>query len=245
MLETSTRDHYIDVATRRFTLESLEKNLRRDRAMFLDTGCSTGWLLDDTRRRFPNASITGADVFLPGLQKIRRRNPDARVVQFDLCGAPFKNQSFDAIACLEVLEHIEDDTQALKEIRRMLKSDGSAFLMVPAGPEIYDYYDEVLYHVRRYDKVEFRDKILEAGLVIHRLCYMGIFLYPAFYLVKKYGRWKMRDKTFEEKKQRVMKDVRLTGGAALASASLLLEWRLGPLMPQPFGIRLCAHVSRA
>ncbi len=243
MLEESSRDHYIDVATRRAALDALGPNLQKKGAAFLDAGCSTGWLLDDVQRKYPAARIVGADAFTSGLQKALARCRDSRVVQFNLLDAPFKSQSFDAISCLSVLEHIEEDARALKEIRRLLKPDGSAFLLVPAGRRLYDYYDEVHYHVRRYEKQEFRDKLIEAGYSIRRLFYMGIILFPAFYMVKKYGQWKMRGKTFEEKKEQVKKDVGLKQKSVLAAASLSLERKLGQLLPQPFGIRLCAHVS--
>lgn len=244
MKEIASRDHIIESLSRRFALDALADRLMRPRTVFLDTGCSTGWLLDDARSRFPGAEVCGVDPFFSGLQKVKSRTRGIRLIQSDLCRAPFESGSFDAIASLNVLEHIEDDVQALREINRILKLDGRAFLMVPAGKNLYNYFDEIDHHVRRYEKNEFRDKILEAGLVLRRLSYMGILLYPAFYLVKKIGQWKMRGKSVEEKKQQVMKDIRPDKGSVIGKAALELEVRIGSLLPQRFGMRLVALVEK-
>ena len=245
MKETASRDHYIEVETRRVAIESLTPDLQKAGSVFLDAGCSTGWLLDDVGRAFPNARAVGADPFRSGLRKARARMPGIRVVQFDLCRAPFKDKSFDAIASLNVLEHIEEDILAFREIRRMLRPDGSAFLMVPAGRHLYNYFDEVDHHVRRYEKNEFRDKILAAGFSIRKLNFMGIFLYPAFYIVKKYGRWKMKNASIGEKRLQVMNDIKPTAGSSfLGAATLELERRWGSCLPHLFGMRLYAHVGR-
>ncbi len=245
MLEESTRDHAIDVASRRMALDALAGNLCGGRPAYLDAGCSTGWLVEDVRWRHPAAWIVGADPFLSGLRKLRGRLGDVRTVQFDLCRAPFAGESFDAISCLNVLEHIEEDVQALRQIRRMLKPDGGAFIMVPAGPGLFDYYDEVHQHVRRYGCGEFQSKLAAAGLTVRRLSYLGVLLYPAFYAAKKMGQWKMRGKTMDEKRQQVLKNIGRTSGSWMAGAALALERKLSAVLPQRFGIRLCASVRRA
>jgi len=52
-------------------------------------------------------------------------------VKADICNLPFADGEFDFILCNHVLEHIADDTQAMKEIYRVLKPDGKAILQVP------------------------------------------------------------------------------------------------------------------
>ncbi|OGH60278.1 MAG: hypothetical protein A3G34_09535 [Candidatus Lindowbacteria bacterium RIFCSPLOWO2_12_FULL_62_27] len=244
MLEEAAPTHAVEVASRRVALEVLAPALRRPGAAYLDAGCAAGWLLEDAAKMFPNAAVYGADAFLPALNAAKARPAGRRVVQFDLLQAPFAPASFDAISCLNVLEHIENDAGAIREIFRLLKPGGSAFFMVPAGPSLYNYYDEVVHHVRRYGKREFRDKIRSVGFAIRAIRYMGVLLYPAFYAVKKYGRWSMGRKTMEEKRRRLLDDVARTKNSWLMSASFNAERLLGPALPNCCGIRLYGHAIR-
>lgn len=52
-------------------------------------------------------------------------------VQADICDLPFSDDAFDLIICNHVLEHIPDDTRAMKELYRILKPGGKAILQVP------------------------------------------------------------------------------------------------------------------
>lgn len=52
-------------------------------------------------------------------------------VQADICDLPFSDDAFDLIICNHVLEHIPNDTRAMKELYRILKPGGKAILQVP------------------------------------------------------------------------------------------------------------------
>lgn len=52
-------------------------------------------------------------------------------VKADICNLPFENDSYDVILCNHVLEHIPDDTKAMKELYRVLKPNGRAILQIP------------------------------------------------------------------------------------------------------------------
>ncbi|MEM6301880.1 MAG: methyltransferase domain-containing protein [Pseudomonadota bacterium] len=54
----------------------------------------------------------------------------------DLTRLPFPNETFDAIICNHVLEHVANDKAALKECKRVLKSTGTAILSVPVKGEL-------------------------------------------------------------------------------------------------------------
>lgn len=59
---------------------------------------------------------------------------------------------FDCLICLNVLEHIEDDRQALVRMYDMLKPGGRLLLLVPALPLLYGSIDKAAGHFRRYSK---------------------------------------------------------------------------------------------
>ena len=52
-------------------------------------------------------------------------------VKADICNLPFKDNSFDFILCNHVLEHIPDDSKAMQELYRVLKSKGIGVFQIP------------------------------------------------------------------------------------------------------------------
>ena len=68
--------------------------------------------------------------------------------------------------CLNVLEHVEDDGQALSQMFHALEPGGQVVLLVPQGRWLFGSLDEVLGHHRRYSRVELTDKAREAGFEV-------------------------------------------------------------------------------
>ena len=88
------------------------------------------------------------------------------VIKGDATNLPFQSESFDAVLCLDVLEHIEDDVSALKEMYRVTKQGGKFLFSVPEDPKLWSDHDEAVSHVRRYLRKDFENKISEAGFQI-------------------------------------------------------------------------------
>ncbi|MBS1838786.1 MAG: methyltransferase domain-containing protein [Actinobacteria bacterium] len=57
------------------------------------------------------------------------------LVRGDLCSLPFPTGSFDLVVCFHVLEHVDDDVAAVREISRVLTDDGAAVVVVPWNPD--------------------------------------------------------------------------------------------------------------
>ena len=79
------------------------------------------------------------------------------ITRGNITSLPFKDKSFDKIICSEVLEHIIDDHQAIKELVRVLKDDGTLAVSVPSYlPETIcwklsgDYHGKPGGHIRIY-----------------------------------------------------------------------------------------------
>jgi len=49
----------------------------------------------------------------------------------DICELPFKGETFDCAIVVDVIEHIQDDTKAIKELKRVLKPEGFLIIHVP------------------------------------------------------------------------------------------------------------------
>ncbi|MGI8714429.1 MAG: class I SAM-dependent methyltransferase [Solirubrobacteraceae bacterium] len=234
--EESSRNHFMDVWTRRAIVERLGEPAAD--ATLLDLGCSTGYLLEDLRRRHPSGTLWGLDLIGAGLRKAHERVPEARLLRADACELPFAAGSVDAICSANLLEHVPDDRRALQEIARVLRPGGRAVIVVPAGPATYDYYDRFLGHERRYGRHELSGKAREAGLQTIEDCYLGSIIYPPFWLVKQRNRRRFGALYGDALEQRVAADIAATRDSAAGRRACGLERRLlDRRVRLPFGIR--------
>jgi SAM-dependent methyltransferase len=79
----------------------------------------------------------------------------------------------DSVACLNVLEHVKDDTLALAHMCSVLSPGGKAVLIVPAFESLYGPIDERLGHFRRYSKRSMARAAAQAGFRVETLRYMN------------------------------------------------------------------------
>lgn len=105
-------------------------------------------------------------------------------VHCDIQALPFPDNSFDLILCNHVLEHIPDDRRALRELYRVLKPNGLAFLLVPMDsqrattledpaictPQLREKYYYQRDHLRLYG-TDYPVRLLAAGFHVQILNY--------------------------------------------------------------------------
>ena len=118
----------------------------------LELGAGIGNL---TVNLVPRAVYWATDVnpeYLDALERLRANRPYLRVAHVDASDAGTfpTEQSFDTVIFLNVLEHLADDTGALRNVFAALGNGGTAVVLVPSGPALYGTLDEVLGHCRRY-----------------------------------------------------------------------------------------------
>lgn len=90
----------------------------------------------------------------------------------------FDNESFDLIALLDVLEHIDEDVASLQALGSRLTPNGSLVLTVPAVPWLWSKHDEVHHHKRRYTKALLAERLSAAGLETAGIGYFNSLLFP-------------------------------------------------------------------
>jgi len=140
-------------------------------------------LLSPRRRRYVATDIDGEH--LARLRFRLQHRPNLETAICDLTRPehfqPFHSQ-MDTVVCLNVLEHVEDDLQGLRNIRSALGEGGRAIVLVPQGQNVYGTLDEALGHYRRYSKGELESKFRECGfrleniLEFNRATYLGWFI---------------------------------------------------------------------
>jgi SAM-dependent methyltransferase len=95
----------------------------------------------------------------------------------DMLAMPFEANSFDLTLATDVIEHVDDDLAALREIGRVTKPGGFVLITVPAFPSLWGLQDKVAHHKRRYRMRPLLDRVREAGLDPRRHFHFNYFLF--------------------------------------------------------------------
>jgi SAM-dependent methyltransferase len=143
----------------------------------LEIGCGNGSVLSFLKNNGLN--IEGGDIFLEGLRFCRQRAGDVPLYQIDITALPFKDD-FGIICLFDILEHIDDDEKALREVNRALKPGGQILITVPAHQFLWRRADKVAAHKRRYSRKEIIAKLERNGFTIKRTSFFISFLFPLF-----------------------------------------------------------------
>jgi len=123
---------------------------------------------------YPKACFS--DLSQEAMRYLREKKGIRQALTLDVCHIPFSSGQFSCVVCSEVLEHIEEDEAALREMRRVLKPGGSLILTVPAHHRYWGFDDEFAGHQRRYDLPDFYRKIRALGFEIPKTVKMaGLF----------------------------------------------------------------------
>jgi glycosyltransferase involved in cell wall biosynthesis len=151
----------------------------------LEIGAGIGNL---TRMLIPRDLYTASDVdpgYLDYLENITEARPYMDCRRVDL-GEPGHfddiEQSYDTVVCLNVLEHIPDEAQAVRNLRRALEPGGRAIVLVPQGVELYGTLDEALGHVRRYTRESLHHALSGGGFEVERIFEFNRAAVPGWWL---------------------------------------------------------------
>lgn len=234
--EESSRDHFIDRWTRQAMLERV--GLLPDAPVIVDIGCSSGYLLEDLRARVPCSRRIGVDLVAAGLRRAHENDPEATLLQADVCELPLDDASVDLALSANLLEHVPDDERALAEVARVLRPGARAVIVVPVGAQNYDYYDRFLGHERRYRRRELSRKASVVGLLTLEDVHLGAPLYPAFWAQKQHNRRRYGALTGAALDGKVREDIARTANSQIGALACRLERRLLRAgVRLPFGIR--------
>jgi SAM-dependent methyltransferase len=123
--------------------------------------------------------VVACDVDLQQLRWVREaRGRDRAARRLDLVCAdigalPFRDGTFGSVIAGEVLEHVEHDGAAARELARALQPAGVAVVTVPAGADRFGPLDLAVGHFRRYDKAVLVRLLADAGLEVERVVGWG------------------------------------------------------------------------
>jgi SAM-dependent methyltransferase len=96
------------------------------------------------------------------------------------------SDSQDLVIMMDVLEHIENDSAAVREVSRVLKPGGFFFLTVPVGMELWSDHDVQARHFRRYEYKQIQEMLTQNNIQILNYEYWNVILRPALILRRRY-----------------------------------------------------------
>ncbi len=171
----SEQSHWWFVGRRTLILDQVRRWYpdRTDLAI-LDVGCGTGLNMKYLARY---GQVTGADLSSTALNFCRARGHH-RLIKAPVEHLPIPDNTFDMVSALDIIEHLDDDVTALREIHRVLKPGGRVFILVPAYMFLWSLQDEISSHRRRYVASQLQRAIVSAGLRVERLTYANTLLFP-------------------------------------------------------------------
>ena len=150
----------------------------------LEIGAGMGNL---SMKLLPRLSYTPSDVDPLHLDFLRNHfanNARVHVKEADLAREEHFQAlagSYDTVVCLNVVEHVEDDRLAMKNIFTALRPGGKACILVPQHPQLYGSLDEVLGHYRRYTKEGLREVLRDPGFRVVELFSFNRVTVPGWY----------------------------------------------------------------
>lgn len=160
---------------RRILLERILKDLPNKSSLkILDTGSCTGYNLHLLNKY---GKAYGVDVEKKAVEYCKKRGFERMSLLKNGMKLPFKDNSFDVITCLDVLEHIKEDENYLKELNRVLKPKGKLIIFVPAIQLLWSQLDVKSYHQRRYTISELNKKAKKTKFLINEIKYFNYILF--------------------------------------------------------------------
>ena len=85
----------------------------------------------------------------PALARLKARA--GLTTQGEITALPFPDRSFDLVCAFDILEHVEDDRQAFRELGRVARDGATVIFSVPLDPARWSAFDTLVGHVRRYE----------------------------------------------------------------------------------------------
>jgi SAM-dependent methyltransferase len=140
----------------------------------LDYGCGAGELMSNLNIAHPSKEIHGADI---SEQAIDFCNSRGHETVLNLNIEEPKENYYDLVLCLDVIEHISDDVDFLYKMRNLLRSGGQLLITVPAYEILWSGEDFVSNHFRRYTKKNLKNKLIKAGFGIDKISYYNFLLF--------------------------------------------------------------------
>lgn len=164
--EKDTFMNYVMRRRKHYVLESIDNEIsQNDKVKVLDVGLGTGIYVSELLNR--GMDVYGIDISSEMVKKAlftvasyNRRN--LKIITGDAEFLPFKDNYFDLILAIGLVEYLPSEINALKEFNRILKPNGSLIFTLPNILKLNHFID--LYFIIKWTYRFFKNKIVSKTL---------------------------------------------------------------------------------
>ncbi len=168
-------EHWWFVARRRILQDQIASLQLPPDARVLEAGCG------------PGGNLAMLSEF--GQLDAFELDEDARQIASARCGIEvrfgklpgdigYEPGSFDLIAALDVIEHIEADLESVQALAKLLRPGARLIITVPVYPWLWSMHDDRHHHKRRYTRPAAKKLVEETGLVVEKCSHFNTILFP-------------------------------------------------------------------
>ena len=201
----------------------------------LDVGTSAGTNLR-MLRELGFGNVTGLDFSEEAIRFCAEKGLGT-VRRGDVTGMPFSDEAFSLVLATDIIEHVDDDLGALREIARVLRPGQHALITVPAFPSLWGFQDEVSLHKRRYRMESLLERIRDAGLEAGQRFHFNYLLFAPIWVARQVMKlWKHSYRSESE----------VTGPLAnrVLTAIFGVDVLTAPRISPPFGVSILVVVHK-
>lgn len=124
------------------------------------------------RPRLPIEGTQFIDISAPALALLQRRG--GQVVCGSITDLPYADRAFDLVCALDIIEHVDDDAPAWRELARVSRPGAVLLLSVPLHPARWTSFDDFVGHRRRYAPEELRARLVQHGFIAEQSAVFGM-----------------------------------------------------------------------
>lgn len=129
----------------------------------LEIGCGNGYVLAGVQQTHPHLTLSGSELSRHALTIARERLSNAALYDFDARSIPFRAE-FDVVCAFDVIEHIDQDVDVLRQMRMACAPAGMVVVTVPQHRLLWSESDTYAGHKRRYSRTDLLERMRAAGL---------------------------------------------------------------------------------
>lgn len=150
----------------------------------LEVGCGAGQFIRAIKKLRPELDCFGADISREAIAIAKNRNDGVSYSLSEAESLPYPDNFFDAVLIFDVLEHVENPAQILREVRRVLKPGGIFYAFVPCEGDATslwhlldrlhlknDLTKKYAGHIQYFSRAHFFKLLSDSGFTIQRARY--------------------------------------------------------------------------